>query len=278
MEKSSSRLKLFAILVAFMFAALTTRLWFLQVLASASARTQIQDQSVRVVRTDAPRGDIVDDHGRPLVDNRLSLEVRVNHQHLGDERRARSCRAVPRCSLPPCTRSGRGSTIRRYYDYQPKPVAVDVPEVVADYLKEHQSDFPGVEVVEASVRDYPNGTLAAHILGWVGQISADELKSSAFKSYGPNDLVGKAGLELQYEKYLRGQKGYEKFLLNALARTRASHRDAGRPFPGTTWSFPSTLRRSGSPRRRSRKGSRTPARSSTRRRARPRTSRRTPAR
>jgi penicillin-binding protein 2 len=83
------------------------------------------------------------------------------------------------------------------------------------YLKEHQSAFPGVEVVEASVRDYPQGTMAAHILGWVGQISADELKSRAFKGYGPNDLVGKAGLELQYEKYLRGKKGYEKFLLNA---------------------------------------------------------------
>ena len=214
MEKSSSRLKLFAILVACMFAALTTRLWFLQVLASASARTQIQDQSVRVVRTDAPRGDIVDDHGRPLVDNRLSLEVRIDKQHLGANPEEELLELSNVLGIPVKAIRTRLDD-PRYYDYQPKPVAVDVPEVVADYLKEHQSDFPGVEVVEASVRDYPNGTLAAHILGWVGQISADELKSSAFKSYGPNDLVGKAGLELQYEKYLRGQKGYEKFLLNA---------------------------------------------------------------
>ena len=85
MERSTSRLKILAILVTFMFAALTTRLWFLQVLASASAIKQSQDQSVRIVRTDAVRGDILDDKGRVLVDNRLSLEVRVDQQHLGSD-------------------------------------------------------------------------------------------------------------------------------------------------------------------------------------------------
>ena len=77
MEKSTSRLKVLAILVALMFAALTTRLWFLQVLASASATTDVGRQSARFVETDATRGRIFDDRHRPMVLNRISLEVRV---------------------------------------------------------------------------------------------------------------------------------------------------------------------------------------------------------
>ena len=86
---------------------------------------------------------------------------------------------------------------------------------VSFYLSEHQDEFPGVEVVPAAVRDYPNGTMAAHVLGWVGQINAEEIKDKKFKNYGPNDLVGKTGLEQQYEKFLRGRKGRQKYLVDS---------------------------------------------------------------
>jgi penicillin-binding protein 2 len=214
MERSTSRLKILAILVAFMFAALTTRLWFLQVLASASAQQQIKDQSVRIVQTDAVRGDILDDKGHVLVDNRLSLEVRVDQQHLGNDPEAELLNLSDVLGIPVKAIRARLAD-PRYFDYQPKPVAIDVSKDTAFYLSEHQDEFPGVEVVEASVRSYPEGTMAAHILGWVGQVSADELKSPKFKNYGPNDLDGKAGLEQTYEHYLRGKKGAEKFLVNS---------------------------------------------------------------
>ncbi len=86
---------------------------------------------------------------------------------------------------------------------------------MAFYLKEHRLEFPGVEVVEASVRDYPEGSMAAHILGYVGQINAEEIEDPSFKAYGPNDLVGRSGLEQVYEHYLHGKKGLEKFLVNS---------------------------------------------------------------
>jgi hypothetical protein len=79
----------------------------------------------------------------------------------------------------------------------------------------HRDEFPGVEVVPASVREYPNGTMAAHVLGWVGQIDAQEIKDKKFKNYGPNDLVGKTGLEQQYERFLRGRKGQQKYLVDS---------------------------------------------------------------
>ncbi len=87
---------------------------------------------------------------------------------------------------------------------------------VSFYLSEHADDFPGVEVVPAAVRDYPNGTMAAHVLGVVGQIDRGEhRRHKRFKDYGPNDLVGQTGLEQQYERFLQGQKGRQKYLVNA---------------------------------------------------------------
>ena len=72
-----------------------------------------------------------------------------------------------------------------------------------------------MEVVPAAVRDYPNGTMAAHVLGWVGQIGAEEITDRQYKDYGPNDLLGKTGLEKQYERFLRGRKGRQKYLVNS---------------------------------------------------------------
>ncbi len=100
MEKSTSRLKILAILVAFMFAALSTRLWFLQVLSSASAGDVIEQQSTRIVKVDAVRGDIFDDQGRKIVDNRISLEVRVNKQELGDDAEAELLRLSDVLGIP----------------------------------------------------------------------------------------------------------------------------------------------------------------------------------
>ena len=66
------------------------------------------------------------------------------------------------------------------------------------------------------MREYPNGTMAAHVLGWVGQITADNIADTKrFKDYGPNDLVGQAGLEKQYERFLQGHKGRQKYLINS---------------------------------------------------------------
>jgi penicillin-binding protein 2 len=220
MEKSTTRLKVLAILVAVMFAALSTRLWFLQVLDSAAYAREAEDQGVRLVETDAPRGRILDASGDPLVDNRLSVEVRVNKQELRNDPDAEAI--LLRLS------DVLGMKVRRinealdsnlYYDYQPIPVAVDVPKEVAFYIEEHPDLFRGVEVVRAAVRHYPEGSLAAHGLGWVGQIYAEEIDQEEFEHYGPNDLIGKAGLEKAYERYLVGTKGVETYQVNSAGET-----------------------------------------------------------
>jgi penicillin-binding protein 2 len=215
MERSTSRLKVLAILVAFMFAALTTRLWFLQVLTSASATEGIDRQSARFVDTDATRGRIFDDRHRPLVLNRISLEVRVTKDQLSEDDAEGELLRLSDVLGISVKEIRKGLDDKDYYDYQSKPIAYDVDKKISFYLSEHKDEFPGVEVVPAAVRDYPNGSMAAHVLGYVGQIGADEIADTRFKNYGVNDLVGKAGLEKQYEMYLRGRKGQQKYLVNS---------------------------------------------------------------
>jgi penicillin-binding protein 2 len=220
MEKSTSRLKVLAILVTTMFAALSTRLWFLQVLDSAAYAREAENQMVRLVPTDAPRGRILDANGDPLVDNRLSVEVRVNEQELANSPDAEAILLrLSEVLGMKVHKINEALDSKLYYDYQPVPVAVDVPKKVAFYLEEHADLFPGVQVVRAAVRNYPEGSLAAHELGWVGQIYAEEIDQEQFARYGPNDLVGKAGLEKQYEKYLVGTKGKETYQVNSAGET-----------------------------------------------------------
>ena len=108
---------------------------------------------------------------------------------------------------------------KQYFDYQPKPIAEFVDEEVRFYIEEHADQFPGVEVVDASVRAYPMGTTAAHMLGWVGQIDADQVEEDAYRNYGNSDLVGKTGVELTYEKWLRGRKGVQRYVVNSDGET-----------------------------------------------------------
>ncbi len=203
-----------AFVVAFMFVALSTRLWFLQVLAGPQHERDARDNSLRTVTTDALRGDILDSEGRRLVHNRLSLEVRINRDELGDEAEATLAHLSEILGVP-AQELGEALDSKLYYSYQPVPVAEFVPDEVFFKIREEPERFPGVEVVEQSVRAYPQGQLGAHLVGWVGQINAEEIAARRFEGYGPSDLVGKAGLEATYERWLRGTPGEERFLVNS---------------------------------------------------------------
>lgn len=214
MERAGARLKILAFVVAFMFVALSTRLWFLQVLAGPQHARDARDNSLRTVTTDALRGDILDRDGRRLVHNRLSLEVRINRDELGDEAEATLAHLSEILGVP-AQDLGEELDSKLYYSYQPVPVAEFVPEEVFFKVREEPERFRGVEVVEKSVRTYPQRGLAAHLVGWVGQINAEEINEQRFAGYGPSDLVGKAGLEANYERWLRGTPGEERFLVNS---------------------------------------------------------------
>ncbi len=90
-----------------------------------------------------------------------------------------------------------------------------MPEQVAAFIKEHQLDFSYVAIESKPVREYPNGALAAHILGYLGEVSEDELKLEKYKDYRMGDEIGREGVENTYESYLAGRKGEQRIEVNA---------------------------------------------------------------
>ena len=102
----------------------------------------------------------------------------------------------------------------------PVTLRKDVGYDLVYYLEENQRQFPGVAVQRVFVRDYPNGSRAAHVVGSVGEVSEEELKEPAYKDLEPGDEVGQGGAEYTYDKYLRGQPGPNAYGPDPLVRAK----------------------------------------------------------
>ena len=200
-----------------MFAALTTRLWYLQVLASQTFVEAANDKSFKWIQVEPERGRILDAHDHPLVDNRESRVVTVQQQQLGSDPEAVLYLLAQHLGVPEADIVEQMES-KQYYDYQRVPVAVDVSLDKILYIAEHAKMFPGVGWAEQSVRRYPDGPLAAHILGQVGLIGPDQVDDPAYQDYGPNDTIGISGLEAMYERFLHGTAGQEKIVVDPAGR------------------------------------------------------------
>jgi penicillin-binding protein 2 len=212
-DKAAGRIKIIAWLVAFMFAALSTRLWFLQVLATEDYRARAETNRVRLVPQPAPRGRILDRTGHVLVGNRGRIQITVDPTKIEEPEQVliklSNLLNVPAADLAAEINSGK------YLPFEPIPVVQDAEEGVVYQLAEHRSEFPGVSWEVDGVREYPYGRLAVHLLGYLNEINDQEIKDPAFRGYRPGALVGRGGVEQRYERFLRGQEGWLKLEVNA---------------------------------------------------------------
>ena len=212
------RVKVLAGLVLAMFAALTARLWFLQVLAAEQYKENAADNAVRLVDIRAPRGVIKDANGTELVKNRDSLVITINRQKLGDETERVLLQLSELLDIP-ADELGARLDDPNYYVFSPIPVAIDVPQRAAYYVKEHNRRlFPGVDVLQVPIRAYPFGSLAAHVLGYLREINEEQLQDPGFADYQAGDQIGVSGVENVYERDLSGTKGLVKYRVNSLGR------------------------------------------------------------
>ncbi|WP_354697637.1 Peptidoglycan D,D-transpeptidase MrdA [Paraconexibacter sp. AEG42_29] len=242
--------------VAFMlFAIIFFRLWYLQVLSGDQYLAQAQTNKVRVQPLPAPRGSIVDRNGDTIVGNESAIVVKIRPDSLpasekkaaadyGDAVIARSQRpkgsqgapiVIPEIPQDLAPRFRRLATTlamptRRIQEivvrglflagYAPITVREGVDESVQGYIAERQEEFPGVSVDRAFIRTYPGKELAAQILGTVGQVSQEQLDAKTFPGVTLGSIVGKTGIEREYDKYLRGRDGKERILVDAQGNPR----------------------------------------------------------
>ena len=228
--RSELRLFVLRVMVVAILATLFGRLWFLQVYAGDDYVEQASANRVREVVEPAPRGEVYDARGSLLVRNRTALVVSVSRstvlrqpdggaavlERLGRVL-GRSADALRR-EIRPCG-GGVEPPCWRGSPYQPVPVAefdaadrAGLTKVLQ--IEERREDFPGVTAEFAAVRDYPRGTLAAHVLGYLGPISPDEVEQPEYDGVQPSALIGRAGVEATYDAQLRGRDGVRRLLVD----------------------------------------------------------------
>ena len=192
---------------------------------------QANDNRLRSVAVLAPRGAILDSTGRVLVDNRPGLSVGIRPM---DVPAGQLDHLVKRLSLVLKMKPGdiRHALVRQVgvpwdqvrqglglqYDFV--AVKQDTDRRVVSFLLEHTASFPGVEVRQNYLRDYPLGDLGAHLLGQLGEIDQQEVTEARFRGYKAGDVVGQSGVEFTYDKWLRGVDGSVRVEVDASGRPK----------------------------------------------------------
>src|SRR5829696_4756725 len=210
-----------AVIVA-AIAMITLRLWSLQVLDGEHYRALAKDHGILDVRVHPPRGEILDRNGEVLVDNRTVMELQLRPSDLPSDRSERRQELARLGRLLGLSQREIRRRVRETPQYAGYPVALKqgLDRQLLFYLLENKNRFPGVSVERTYVRDYEDGSLAAHILGIIGQVSPRQLKRPAYRGLRPGDIIGQAGVEYAYDRFLRGTAGSERIQVDALGRPR----------------------------------------------------------
>lgn len=224
------RIAILGAIVLAAFAVLFLRLWALQILSGPQYLNAAQNNQVRVVRIQAPRGPILDRNGVPLVENAAGHSVQLWPADLPTQGRyalLKRLEALLDVPLPWMV----GEIEKRKADPL-TPIVVKRgihPDQVA-FLSERRSEFPGVTVARSYLRRYPYKAMGAHVLGHVGEASEEQIEANSALRLG--DEVGQAGIEATYDDFLRGTPGIAQMRVDSLGRPRSSLLLTQQPQPG----------------------------------------------
>jgi penicillin-binding protein 2 len=204
-----------------MFAVIFFRLWYLQVLSGDNYVAAARENRVREIKVQAPRGEIVDRHGQSLVVNRSSMSIKLTPDKLPERRadRVELYRKLAKLvDLKPRRLTRRVERELRALPFAKPTIKQDVDPRLVAFVLERQEEFPGVEPERESLREYPHGPIGAHLFGQVGEVSPKQLKDERFSGVEMGDRVGQAGIEAEYDRFLRGRNGAARVEVDALGK------------------------------------------------------------
>jgi penicillin-binding protein 2 len=216
------RLAFLGAIFASMIATLILRLWFLQVLNHADYAVEAQQNQIRFVPEEPARGDILDRNGKVLVTNGASLVVSIRRNELTKEEEAMVLGRLSALLGVPHEQLTERLKDKTLLPYTPIPVAEGVNENQVTYIREHQDQFPSVITESKPVRLYPNQAVAAHLLGYLGEIDPKQLENPRYTGYRPGSIVGRGGIEYAYERELHGKEGLLKLEVDSSGEVRRS--------------------------------------------------------
>jgi penicillin-binding protein 2 len=212
------RLRLIQALVLVLLGVLGVRLYLLQIINGARYAEIAENQRIRLLPIPAPRGVIFDRNGHLLVDSRPIYSIILSRE---------DTRNIDRYSLIKPLSEGMSidpQFLREQFDQvktQPAFESILIKEGASDsdvaWVEAHELEFPALRVEQTPQRRYPANGMLAHVLGYVGEVSQEQLKQQDYreKALGPGDVIGQEGLEAVYDEYLRGRDGYRKVIVDS---------------------------------------------------------------
>jgi len=218
-----------------MFSIIFFRLWYLQVLSGDKYLKQAENNQVREITVRAPRGEILDRKGNVLVENRTALALQLLPPELPQSQRRLDDELSRLGKVIGMSPDEIREQIRKQTkDLPANPVTLkrDVGYDLVYYLRENQAEYPGVSVDRVYVRRYPHGSLAAHVLGYVREVSEDQLKEPRYQGLQPGDQVGQSGVESTYDSVLRGTNGMSRVQVDAQGTPTGRVLSQVQPRPG----------------------------------------------
>ncbi|MDA8415348.1 MAG: penicillin-binding protein 2 [Desulfobacteraceae bacterium] len=215
--ESKQRILVISFVVGGIFLLLLLRLWHLQILNTDDYRSMSENNRLRFVPVAASRGAIMDRFGKVLVSNRPSFSLAVVPQEMKDKdglfNRLTSLLGLDRREL-----DERWNKLMGRAKYYPVVLASNISRDQVEIIEENRLRLPGVEIEMKPVREYSSNLLAAHLLGYIGEISDDELDRKGYEEYNPGDYVGKNGIEQNWENELHGNDGGRQLEVDARGR------------------------------------------------------------
>ncbi|MBR0404817.1 MAG: penicillin-binding protein 2 [Eggerthellaceae bacterium] len=215
-EAVRSRFVAVGVLAAAVFGSLTAKLWSMQVLGASAYKSEAMQNKYSTVATPAPRGLIFDSDGLLLVNNKTTITVLAEASVADDHDVVQRLSAV--LGIP--YNIVRARILDQSSGAQSQRVVTsDARQRDVAFIAEHSDAFDGVTVQQRTVREYPFGALASHVLGYTGPVSEDELANvPENRSIELGDTVGKSGVEAFYDNLLAGEHGQRRVVADSQGR------------------------------------------------------------
>lgn len=207
--------------VILILALLGIRLYYLQLVRGQHYAEIAQNQRIRLLPIIAPRGVIFDRNGHPLVDSRPIYNVILSREDLrGQDLVSLAKPFADALAVDFDILRERFEQIGSQPAFESILVKQDANSGDISWVEAHELEFPELRVEQQPQRRYPPDGLLAHVLGYVGEVGAEQLKQQAYKDKNlkPGDVIGQSGLEQFYDEYLRGRNGYRKVIVDSRGR------------------------------------------------------------
>lgn len=211
-------LKIYRKIVAIIFIILFMRLGWLQIIEADIYQTRAEDNRMRLVTIPHTRGNIITSDGVVVATDLPTFQVSITYLGLKNQEQVVN-KLAEILDDPEITPEFINNLIKenRYRLYEPIVVKKDISIETVTAIESRRSELPGVTIQSVPQRQYPYGNLAGHLLGYLSEIN-EELGKEGYEDYKLGDLIGKVGVEKQYDQFLRGEDGFRQVEVNAVNR------------------------------------------------------------